>query len=81
MLSLNGWGHGKTYSSLCYLNGRIIYNNLLFHVSAIKQTIESVPMGHWGLMSQEVRMILQTWAEHESRISFVSPSFSYIGVL
>ena len=47
--------------------------NFLFHVLTIKQVIESVSsycLRHQSLTSQEVRIILQRWAKHESNTIF-----------
>ena len=49
--------------------------NFLFHVLTIKQVIESVSgycSRHQSLTSQEVRIILQRWAKHESNAIFVN---------
>ena len=47
----------------------------LFHILTIKQLIESVSgycLRHQSLTSQEVRIILQRWAKHESSAIFVN---------
>ena len=49
--------------------------NFLFNVLTIKQVIESVSgycLRHQSLTSQEVRIILQRWAKHESNTIFVN---------
>ena len=48
--------------------------NFLFHVLTIKQAVESVSgycLHHQALTSQEVRIMLQTWAKYESNTIFV----------